>query len=274
MAKTQTAKVKKKVWVTILAPKSLNERPIGEAYVAEPGLLVGRVVSCNLMSLTDNIKNQNANMKFFITDIRDNKAQTRPVSFELNQTFIKRMMRRKKNRVDESLPFKTADNKNVRIKLFLLTNNTAKSSAISKLRVKIKEETKNLVNRTKYDELFDSVVMHRVQSKLRGVLNKIVPLKVCEVRVLKEEKEKRKIGEKQTIEKVEIPEEKKEERTENKKEEALKEEKKKVGKKETKKLPSKNEKSFRSEASKPFRKIKDVSKSLEKSETSQKEEKK
>ena len=237
MAKTQTVKVKKKIWVTILAPKSLNERPIGEAYVAEPGLLVGRVVSCNLMSLTNNIKNQNANMKFFITDIRDNKAQTRPVSFELNQTYIKRMMRRKKNRVDESLPFKTADNKNVRIKLFLLTNNTAKSSAISKLRVKIREETKNLVNRTKYDELFDSVVMHRVQSKLRGVLNKIAPLKVCEVRVLKEEKEKRKIGEKQTIEKVEIPEEKKEEQTENKKEEApeIKKEEKTKDKKEVKK---------------------------------------
>ena len=246
MGKTQTVKVKKKLWINIIAPRSLNEKVIGEAYVAESSLLVDRVVSCNLMSLTNNMKNQNAVMKFSIIGIRDGKAHTRPISFELNPTFIKRMMRRKKNRVDESIALKTADDKNIRIKLFLLINSRAKSFAVAKLRAKIREETKNLVNKSKYDELFNGVIMHRVQSRLRGLLNKIVPLKVCEVRVLKEEKEKRKIGEKQTIEKApeeieikvkeapkeEVKEEKKEEEPKVKKEEAPKV-KKTENKKET-----------------------------------------
>ncbi len=123
---TPSLKVKKKRWITILAPKILNERPIGESYVADPGLLIGRVISCNLMTLTNDMKTQNITMKFIVCEIKDAKAHTKPVGYSLNQTYLKRMMRRGKNRIDESYHLKTADNKRIRIKLFLLTNSTAR----------------------------------------------------------------------------------------------------------------------------------------------------
>jgi small subunit ribosomal protein S3Ae len=259
MAKPQAAKVKKKLWVNILAPKILNEKVIGEAYVAESGLLVGKNVSCNLANITNNMRNQNINMKFVVTEIRDNKAKTRPVSFELSSTYIKRMMRRKKKRVDESVLLKTADNKTVRMKMFLLTSNDGKSSSVSRLRTKLKEEIKSMVGKSKYEELFNDIISHRFQSKLKSVLNKITPLKVCEVRVLKEEREKQKIGEKQVIEESaeeETEQEKpkkektKEEKPEKKKTEDIKEKTPDKAKPKEEKKPKKEDKPKKKEEKK------------------------
>jgi len=238
-------KIKKKKWVTILAPKILNERPIGESYVAEPEQLIKRVISCNLMTLTNDVKTQNITMKFLVNEIKDNKAQTKPIAYVLNQTYLKRMMRRRRNRIDESFYLKTADNKNIRIKLFLLTNSPAKSSVVKIIRKKLKEMVANIAEKNKYDDIFDGVISHKIQRELRSAMNKIFPLKACAVKVLKEEKERIKIAsekeevqEKEKNKKQEKPEVKKEEKKEETKE--IKEGKTKEKKKEVKEIKKKN----------------------------------
>ncbi len=236
---TPSLKVKKKRWVVILAPKILNERPIGEAYVADPNLLIGRAISCNLMTLTNDIKTQNITMKFLVTEIKDAKAHTEPAGYSLNQTYLKRMMRRGKNRIDESYHLKTADNKTLRIKLFLLTNSVAKSSMIKVIRNKLKEKVAGIVEKNRYDDIFDGVISHKIQREIRGTINKMFPLKACEVKALKEEKEKIKIAKKEEKKEPEKEKIKKEEKPEVKKEE--KEEKKEKPKEKTIKKKSKKE---------------------------------
>ena len=185
-----SSKGKKKRWVTIVAPKLLKESVIGDSYVFEPAQLLGKIIPINLMNITNDSKTQNVTMKFLITDIKDGKAMTRAVMYSLNQSFLKRMMRRKRNRFDESYHMKTGDGVTIRIKLFLLTNSKAKGSVEKLVRKKLKEETKKIVEKTKFEDLFDGIITHQIQKELRDKITKIFPLKTCEVKVLKEEKER------------------------------------------------------------------------------------
>jgi len=240
----QVAKIKKKRWFPILAPKILGEREIGESYVTDPNNLVGRVIPCNLMIVTNDIKHQNTTMKFLIKEIKDNKALTEQVYYELTPNLLRRLMRRGKDRIDESFAAKTADNIDIRIKLFVLTNSSAKSSILAKLRNKLKEATAEIISKNKYDDIFDGVIRKKVQKDILEKVKKIFPIKICEVRILKKETKEIIKEKKPEPKKVEEPEEKTEKIKKEEKPKVVKEEKqteqKKPKKKENKKTKKKN----------------------------------
>ena len=72
----------------------------------------------------------------------------------------------------------------------MLTNSTAKSSIVKVIRNKLKGMVTEIVEKNKYDDIFDGVISYKIQREIRAVINKILPLKACEVKALKEEKEK------------------------------------------------------------------------------------
>ena len=53
------AKVIKKEWYPILAPKIFQNTVLGETYVYEPEQMVGKGITKNLMNLTNDVKRQN-----------------------------------------------------------------------------------------------------------------------------------------------------------------------------------------------------------------------
>lgn len=127
-------KVKKQKWVQILAPKSFNNEIIGEIYASEIRSLVGRVVTVNLMTLSKDIKNQNANLRFVITQVEGGKGITELDGYYLIPASVRRLVRRGKKRIDLSFTCKTSDNKNVRIKPLIIPRTKVKSSVSAELR--------------------------------------------------------------------------------------------------------------------------------------------
>ncbi|MEM3450677.1 MAG: hypothetical protein QW439_03910, partial [Candidatus Woesearchaeota archaeon] len=116
-----SAKAKKK-WFDIISPKEFGESVVGETPAYAPDEVVGRVVNINLMNLTGNIRKQNINVKLRITGIKENKhAVTELIEYELMPAFIKRMVRRGRNKIDDSFVVKTSDEKFVRIKPMIIT---------------------------------------------------------------------------------------------------------------------------------------------------------
>ena len=120
MAKVK-AKVKKKRWYNIVAPSNLNSAEIGETLAAEPDELMGRYVNTNLRNITGNIKQQNINLKLRVIAVKDRTAVTEVIGYKFLQTGIKRFVKRRIDRIDESFIVQTKDNKNIRIKPMLLT---------------------------------------------------------------------------------------------------------------------------------------------------------
>lgn len=180
----QLTKVKKKVWIPIIAPKMFNEQMVGETPANSAQESVGRVVEVNLMILTGESKKQSINAKLIITEIKEGKAHTKLIRYEINPPSIKRLVRRKKNRIDESLVYQTKDGQKVRIKPFILTVALTKSSVVSEIRKRIKVFLYKTIAQTTYEDLFRMVIDNKLQRELGQSISKMHPIKTVEIRVL------------------------------------------------------------------------------------------
>jgi ribosomal protein S3AE len=232
----------KKKWFQVLSPKIFNNIPIGETFQYDLRDALGSTVETNLMNLTRNIKNQNISVKFLINNVKNTQLYTEIISYTLNNSSLKRMVRRRRGRIDDSLILKTKDNIDVRIKPILITRSRTKGSIKQALRKKVKELITNFLRKNDYETVFKNVVFYSLQKELKEKLDKIYPLSNCEIRVLKREQIIKKSKEK------EKPEKEKEVR--ELKEKKAKEEKKEEVSKEEKPEPKKQEKPEKKETSK------------------------
>lgn len=217
---TRATKGRKKKWFTILASKSFRETPIGQCLVYEPGVLVGRVIEVNLMSLLNDFKKQNSSLSFKIIQIKGENALTEPYCLKMSPTALKRMVRRGRDRCDTVIKAETSTGATVLMKLMFLTRNNTSKSVLTALRKNAKIVIEAYAKERGVDALILDAVNGKIQKALRDAQKKIYPLRSCDVRYLKViDAEKRKpLPVKEEAE--EKKETKKEEKAPDKKEDA------------------------------------------------------
>ena len=233
------AKGIKKKWYNIVSPEMFRDFVIGETFVAEPSIIVGKTLSINLMTLTNDIKKQNINLKFLVNRVENETGIANVVGYELVPSSVRRLVRRGKQRIDPSFVCHTSDNIRVRVKPLLLAAININNSVLKSLRKASIDFITSGISKTSYPDLINSLMSYGLQKELRDHLKKIYPLKICEIREMKIEREKRsedKVKKKELRKEIkkEAKEEPKEEKpdTEEKKEAKSKEKKPEIEEKE------------------------------------------
>lgn len=190
MAKAKVAKrkIKKKIWFQILAPQLFNNQIMGETLASEPDELIGKLIPINLMSLTNDMRKQNIKMKFRINKVVGEKANTEIIGFEMIPSGIKRLVRRSKRKMDESLVVETADNIKLRVKLIMITLNFTSKPVVADIRKALRERLDKTVKKMKYEEFISETVEHKIQNIIKKQISKIYPVKICEIRHISIEK--------------------------------------------------------------------------------------
>jgi ribosomal protein S3AE len=115
-------------------------------------------------------------------------ASSTPIEIKLMPYYLKRMVRKGTNYVEDSFSVKCEDNQ-LRIKPFLVTRRRVPRAIRKALREKTKEELTNYVKDKKTENIFDEILTNKLQKSLSLKLKKIYPLSLCEIRVLKVEKD-------------------------------------------------------------------------------------
>tara|TARA_Y100000296_G_C5114262_1_gene226860 strand:+ start:24 stop:641 length:618 start_codon:yes stop_codon:yes gene_type:complete len=116
------------------------------------------------------------------------KATAIPKGIKLMPYFLKRMVRKGTNYVEDSFSVKCEDAQ-IRIKPFLITRRKVPRTVRKVIRNKAKEELTDYVKDKTSEELFNDILNNRIQKPLSLKLKKIYPLSLCEIRVFKVEKE-------------------------------------------------------------------------------------
>jgi small subunit ribosomal protein S3Ae len=138
------------------------------------------------MTITNDPKDQNIQIKFNINELKGaDSVGTELLSATLLPAYIRRLVRKEKSRIDNCFTVKTQDNKNVVIKTFFITINIVTNSILTSLRKKSQEFIRNEVAKMNFDNLVIEVLSHKLQDRARKELNKVYPLKQCEVREIK-----------------------------------------------------------------------------------------
>lgn len=179
----QEASWKKKRWLPIVAPELFNHALLGETMVVEPVEMIGKTINLSLMTLTGDLKKQSINVTFKVVGTHDNKAITEIIGYALSPSSIKRFVRRGRARIDTSFVCKTADDKAVRIKPFIVTAFDCSRSLASAIQKRTIECLVREVTKKEYKHVVRDLVEGRLQSRLYDALKKITPLKIASIRI-------------------------------------------------------------------------------------------
>jgi small subunit ribosomal protein S3Ae len=183
MAVTSNVKRKKKVWVPMYAPEFLNKAFLGESLVSDREAMVGKSLTLNLSIFTRDMKKQSTDVTFRVKSIVEGKGLTEIVGVALTNSYVKRLVRRGKSKVEDSFTTTTKDGFTVRIKPVVITNNLVNAGVATRIRALAKEELTNLANNEHVDSFFEILLAQKVQKELKDKLSKIYPLRYVDVRV-------------------------------------------------------------------------------------------
>ncbi len=136
------------------------------------------------MNLTNDVKRQNITISFQVVDAQDGRGITAVVGYTMIPSSIKRLVRRRSDRVDISFACETADGKVVRIKPLLVTRGNTTTVILRKLNRIASDYVLRQVKRLTYEGLLNDLISYKFQSEMRARLGKIFPLKSCEIRAL------------------------------------------------------------------------------------------
>ncbi len=174
--------IKKKVWLPIIAPALFNNQTIGEIYVEEPQQAIGRRITVSLMVLTGDPQRQSIHISFDITKAENHQLHTQVVGYSIIPVAVRKMMRRGKNRIDDSFVAKTQDGIALRIKPTLITRSKATGTVLTDVRKHLRANIVRALSKTKFIDFIHDLVAHKYQRELQDSLRKIHPLQICELR--------------------------------------------------------------------------------------------
>jgi len=178
-----TAKKWKKQWFSIVAPPIFNNTLLGDTPVNEVSELKGRVISVTMADLIGDMRRQYIRVNFKVKDVKDGKAQTEVIGYEISPAHLKRLGKRSGIRLEDSFIVSGKDAK-FRIKPLLLTRNKIQRSVGSALRKKAQELIVESLKDKKIDQVFSSVTRAELQRSLKKELSKTYPIAICEIKKL------------------------------------------------------------------------------------------
>ena len=184
MAKPQGAKKKKKIWYNIIPPEDFGAEPIGETSAYEGTPVEGRTLKISLMELTNDMKKQNIGVTFRVREVSEKKALADLVKYELMPFYVRRMMRKGRDKVEDSFICSVKDGIKVKVKPFMITKTKVQNSILTALRKQARDFVASNAASQSFMEFMGSVITTKMQKSLREHLKKTYPLAVCEFRIV------------------------------------------------------------------------------------------
>ncbi len=179
---TAADRKKRKKWYTVIATKDFQEMHLGESLADEPKHLIGRHLHLNLMTLLNDPKKQSITVHFAVQEVRGDLGIASLVHYQLNSSYLKRLVRKTSNKIEESYAITTKDGQKCRIKPVLFTRNKVNNSTLTTVRKKAEEHLRQLFQQYTLPELFSLIISNKLQMELKSALKKIYPISSCEIK--------------------------------------------------------------------------------------------
>ena len=229
-------KWKAKSWYRVLAPSMFDEAPIAETLAADKNLLIGRVTEISLQDLTGDFRKSHIKLYFKIDGVEGSDAHTSFYGHTLTTDYVRRLIRRRRSRIDGVYDVNTKDGALIRLKPFATTERRIQTSQKHEIRKIMKDTVISYAKDRTLSELIKGILNEELSKEISKNCKKFYPLRKVEVY-------KSELLKKPTL-KMEEPKKKKEaEKTEESKEEKPKPKEEKTEEKEVieKEKPKKEE---------------------------------
>jgi small subunit ribosomal protein S3Ae len=246
---------KAKSWYNILAPSAFDSVTVADTLADSPESLMNRVTGVSLQDLTNDFRKSHITLYFKINKVEESNAHTQFAGHTLTSDYLRRMIRRRRSKIEGVYDVTTRDGAVLRVKPFATTDKRIQNSQRKVVRDAMKKTIDDSAKVNTLNEFVKEILDGKIGSDIYKNCKKLYPVKRIEIyktevitppTIMIEDKKPKKKEEK-TEEKPEEPEKKekkpakKEKKTEEVKESEKKEEEKSEDPKEheTKEKPKK-----------------------------------
>jgi small subunit ribosomal protein S3Ae len=185
LARTVKDKWRSKHWYKVKAPGFFQFAEIGETMASEPEQVVGRTLETTLQEISGgaDIGKAHVKLRFQVERIGgDGVAETRFIGHELTSDFVRRLARRKRSKIDTSLPVTTKDG----IELILKPVAVGEQRLQTRLRAELRHRLRNTLTeeaaRRTSAEFVREMLQGELSKTLAHAVKDLYPLKKIEIR--------------------------------------------------------------------------------------------
>jgi small subunit ribosomal protein S3Ae len=159
-------KWKKKKWFELIAPKIFENRAIGETPAEKGKAVVGRTAWVTVDELTGQRKLRHIAVQFKVTEVKESKAFTEAVGFEVNQSYIRRMVRRRITKIETVVTDTTKDGKKARVKVIAISSRKLEKRKEKEIRKGIIETVASDIQKKTFDQLVQELIFGITTAKI------------------------------------------------------------------------------------------------------------
>jgi small subunit ribosomal protein S3Ae len=177
-------KKKKKKWTSLLAPKTFGGGEIGESLIIDSQELIGRRVISSLSSFNRG-RNTSIKVIFEGKEIVEGACVCEPKGYYILNSFARRIVKKGKTKVFQSLKLKTKDNVDVVIKIVLVTRKKISRGTATSLREALSKFLSESVKKGTFESNLDSIINYSFQKKIKENMKKVYPVGSLEIVLFK-----------------------------------------------------------------------------------------
>ncbi len=175
-------KWKEKVWYTVEAPPYLGSKEISVALGEDPQSMVNRVIEVPISDLTGNFKKSNEKAIFKIVSCEGTRCKTIFTGHYIGDDYIRRMIRRRKERIDIIKDVKTRDNFTITVKLVIVSDNKLTNTKKTEIRKILSDFIVNRAAESAYSDFVRYIIGDDIYTDMVNITKDTYPLRKIEVR--------------------------------------------------------------------------------------------
>lgn len=180
-AKKVKDKWKAKVWYRVLAPALFNNVAVAETPAADQSLLINRVAEASLQDLTGDFRKSHVKLYFKIDRVEGTDAYTYFIGHSLTNDYVRRLIRRRRSKIDGVFDVTTKDGAIVRVKPLATTERRIQSSQKHVIRGMMGGVISSFAKERTLDELIKSILEDGLSNEIMKRCKEFYPLKKVEI---------------------------------------------------------------------------------------------
>ena len=182
MARKLKDKWRSKVWYTLVAPEFFDKKEIGETPAASSDIVIGRIAESTLYDFSGNVRKMHVKLYFRVKSVEGTKASTQFIGHDMSTDYIKRLVRRRRSRIDAILDVTTIDGYKLRVKVMGITEKRIGSSKKKLLHKAMNDFVSEKLEQMTFAEAVKYIISDNAQKELYTALKKIYPMRNVELR--------------------------------------------------------------------------------------------
>jgi small subunit ribosomal protein S3Ae len=175
-------KFKEKNWYTVVSPDYFGGKELTLSLGNSPESMVGRKVEVPVSDFTGNFKRANAKMIFRILSCQGTKCSTEFLGHSLSDDYIRRMVRRRKERIDIIHEVNASDKSKMVLKVVIVTDGKLNASKRVEIRNSVLSFLDEKSSGMTYGDLAKYVVGDDIYNDIINAAKDIYPIRKIELR--------------------------------------------------------------------------------------------